>query len=313
MTDVGLVQATPLREDLPATLRQLDDMLPYDGGTVNSLAKRMTDWHCDLVICDIAPLGIVVGREAGIPSLLIENFTWDWIYGEYVEVVPEIVPHMTYLEALFDASDYHIRAQPVCGSSECDLTVNPICRKARLSPGQVREVLGIPRFNKLVLVSLGGTSADWYPQGELIGCTDVTYLVPTAGDTVEVVDNVVMVPALSDLYHPDLVGAADVVIAKIGYSTVAEAFGAGVPLGYIPRPLFRESPVLERFIRERMNALAIGVEAFGRSGWASQLTKLLNFPRTDTGAGDGAREVAEFVYGSIFQIQSPSLPLNSIG
>lgn len=295
VSDVGLVQESPLKENLSETLRLLDNFLPFDGTTVHSLAERLKDRHCELVVCDIAPLGIVVARAAGVPSLLIENFTWDWIYGAYVESAPDFIRHITYLEPLFDAADYHIRAEPACESRACDLTVKPIGRKGRQPAAEVRAALGVTRHAKMVLVTMGGTPTEWYPEGELSRYPDVQYVVPTKGDSLEVRDNVVRLPALSGFYYPDLVSAADVVIAKLGYSTVAEAYYMGVPLGFIPRPSFRETSVLERFVRDRMQALVIGVDAFERDGWASQLSRLLGLPRTNRDGIDGAREAAEFI------------------
>jgi len=38
---------------------------------------------CLLVVSDISPMGLLVAETAEIPSILIENFTWDWIYQGY--------------------------------------------------------------------------------------------------------------------------------------------------------------------------------------------------------------------------------------
>ncbi|MBN1106743.1 MAG: hypothetical protein JXL84_25295, partial [Deltaproteobacteria bacterium] len=83
LTDIGLAQKTPLKADLPETIRRLDRFLPFDPAMVERLAGSLRRSGCRLVVCDIAPLGIVAAGTAGIPSVLIENFTWDWIYEAY--------------------------------------------------------------------------------------------------------------------------------------------------------------------------------------------------------------------------------------
>jgi hypothetical protein len=83
-SDIGIIQESPFKEDLVATCDQLDRMLPFDNAWLNELADQVSQYHCKLVICDIAPLGIAVARMIGVPSVLIENFTWDWIYEEYL-------------------------------------------------------------------------------------------------------------------------------------------------------------------------------------------------------------------------------------
>jgi hypothetical protein len=79
LTDIGLVQETPLKANLKKTLHRLDQFLPLDPLIIHELAEFVRDRKCQLIVCDISPLGIKVAKEAGIPSVLVENFTWDWI------------------------------------------------------------------------------------------------------------------------------------------------------------------------------------------------------------------------------------------
>ena len=112
-TDIGLVQTSPLSEDLEATCRQLDHMLPFDQTRVDGLARTIRKLGCRLVICDIAPMGIAVGCSAGIPSVLVENFTWDWIYGGYLKAATGLQPHIEYLSHIFRQADHHIQTRPL--------------------------------------------------------------------------------------------------------------------------------------------------------------------------------------------------------
>ncbi|UCG88173.1 MAG: hypothetical protein JSW71_06415, partial [Gemmatimonadota bacterium] len=57
LTDVGLVQETGLSEDLAETIQRLDAFLPFEERLVESLATRLVELRCELVVCDIAPLG----------------------------------------------------------------------------------------------------------------------------------------------------------------------------------------------------------------------------------------------------------------
>ena len=60
--------------------------------------------------------------------------------------------------------------------------------------------------------------------------------------------NVWLLPHRSGFFHPDLVQAADAVVGKIGYSTLAETCRARIPYGFVPRAGFRESAVLGRWL-----------------------------------------------------------------
>jgi UDP:flavonoid glycosyltransferase YjiC (YdhE family) len=79
LTDIGLVQDSALKENLPQTLERLREFFPFNQSLISNLAHLIMRHQCRAVLCDIAPLGIAVARAAGVPSVLIENFTWDWI------------------------------------------------------------------------------------------------------------------------------------------------------------------------------------------------------------------------------------------
>ena len=75
LTDVGMVQDSPLREDLGKTIQHLDDFLPFEPSLIGNLARQLKELKCKLIICDIAPMGILAAQGAGIPSVLVENFS----------------------------------------------------------------------------------------------------------------------------------------------------------------------------------------------------------------------------------------------
>jgi hypothetical protein len=107
--------------------------------------------------------------------------------------------------------------------------------------------------------------------------------------------NLVLLPHASDFYHPDLVGAADAVVGKIGYSTVAEAFHAGTPFCYVMRRGFAESSVLAKFVDASMHGRAIPEEDFRRALWLPFMDEVLARPRISSLHPNGARDVAEFL------------------
>ncbi|MFH1488039.1 MAG: hypothetical protein ABII06_03975, partial [Pseudomonadota bacterium] len=163
LTDVGLVQESPLESDLSGTLERLDRFLPFDLEDIKDLAREVGRRKCRLLLCDIAPLGIAVAREAGVPSVLIENFTWDWIYEPYVKNHVEMQRHIQYLRGWFDRADIHIRTEPVCDPSGAGITTGPVSREARAEPGEIRERLDIPMDGKVVMMTMGGVPGQQYP------------------------------------------------------------------------------------------------------------------------------------------------------
>ena len=109
--------------------------------------------------------------------------------------------------------------------------------------------------------------------------------------------NLRLLPHHSPVYHPDLVGAADVVVGKLGYSTVAESVSAGRRMLYVPRPGFRESAVLERYVGERLPTAAVALCELENGRWVERLPELLERPGAQVGARTGAAVAADLVAG----------------
>lgn len=296
LTDIGLVQKSPMVEDLPETVRRLDQFLPFEAPQLKDLAGLVNQLGCQLILCDIAPMGIAVAREAGIPSVLVENFTWDWIYEGYVEYDARLGRYITYLEELFDAADYRIQVEPVCQRRDADITTLPVSRRIRRPRQQIRHELGIPDQAKAVIITLGGVPWKYEHLEQQASQSNVHFIIPGGTDEpIQVRDNLVLLPHHSAFFHPDLVNASDAVVGKAGYSTVAEVYYAGVPFGYIHRSKFRESQFLTGYVEQHMNGLPISETQFQNGAWLSTVEDLLALPRTGHRDARGAHQVARFL------------------
>jgi UDP:flavonoid glycosyltransferase YjiC (YdhE family) len=291
LTDIGLAQESSLKENVPQTLQRLRAFLPFDPALVADLARRIG--KCNLVICDIAPLGIAVAQQAGVPAILIENFTWDWIYAGYAEA--RFTPHIDYLRAIFRSADYHIQTEPVCARWRADLTTPPVSRAPRTSRNETRKRLGIAAPSKVVLITMGGIPEQHSFLDRLVEFKHVRFIIPGATKIARRRDNLILLPHRSEFYHPDLMNAADAVIGKAGYSTVAEAYHAGIPFGFVSREKFREAGTMARFIKQQMQGVEISADDFQNGRWLHMLDELLAMPRIKHKNANGAEQVADFI------------------
>jgi hypothetical protein len=295
-TDIGLVQTSPLQEDLAATCLKLEQMLPFGEAMVLDLADRIKRLACRLVICDIAPLGIAVARAAGLPIVLIENFTWDWIYGGYLASEPYLQPYIDYLAGINQMVDHHIQTRPACRPSEKAICVDPVSRKARRPRDEVRHRLGVPDTAKMVLVTMGGVPDRFDFLTSLPADLGYVVVVPGANGLRSPHPKIILLPTHSPFFHPDLMMAADALVGKAGYSTVAEAYQAGIPFGYITRPASPESAVLEDFITRHLPARSISAETYHNGCWTEALAELLKLDKTEPPGENGADQAASYIY-----------------
>lgn len=296
VTDVGFVQRSAVEEDLSATLARLEGMLPFDAALIDTLAAELRQRHCRLVLCDIAALGIVVARRAGIPSVLVENFTWDWIYGGYLEQCPGLMPYQDQLRALYALADHHVQAEPVCAPRAAAHQVGLICRAPRSSRPEMRQRLGLREDQALVLVTMGGVGAA-LDIDALRAHPEAVFLLPGGRGEERWQDNLRLLPAEGRWSHPDLMAASDLVVGKLGYSTLAEACQSGTPFAVIDRPLFPESAVLSGLARQRLAVRELSAQALADGSWLRELPELLRLPHRPAGRQRGAAEVAELLLG----------------
>jgi UDP-N-acetylglucosamine:LPS N-acetylglucosamine transferase len=292
-TDIGLVQKTPFQEDLPATIQKLKNFLPFNQSRIATLAEKIRHLKCQLVVCDIAPMGIRVAKEAGVPSVLIENFTWDWIYQEYEE--KGFNEFNAYLQPIFAEATFHIQTRPICKPDRVDFTAGPASRKIKTPSNHIRQRLGLSDTDKLVMITAGGVPKNYGFIDKLKNQTDIHFIIPGASDSENIQNNLILLPESSVYFHPDLINAADAVIGKVGYSTIAEIYQAGVPFGYSARTHYREMKPLVDFVENHMSGFAIGESEFQNGDWIHRLQDLLALPRIEQNTSNGADQIAGFI------------------
>ncbi len=290
-TDVGLVQHDAFTEDRQKSIQNLAELLPFGTSLLNRCAELCRS--CRLIICDISSLGIEVGQAAHIPSLLVENFTWDWIYSQ---MGPEsgYEPFSEILSTSYDKADYRVQTDPVCNPVPCDLHCAPIARKQVMTPTRVKEEIAAGR-RKIVLISMGGFAFDPPFISDLQHHKDYYFVVAGQSKSETRSDNIRLLGTHSALHHPDLINSADLLICKSGYSTIAECQQTATPICCVTTKRFAESEVIEHYVSEEMNGEVIEQSYFLDGTWIKNLEEMM-LRRREPLPLNGADQAAEFIY-----------------
>ncbi len=290
--DIGLVQSSALGADIPATIKALDLFLPFDKSLTEKLAAICR--NSSLILCDIAPLGIAVARLCEIPSLLVENFTWDWIYTPYIKNHPEIEKHIDYLQKLFTGADYRIQTSPLCHPAPNDLFCGPIFRQKTKSNQATRDELQWQGKN-VVVVTMGGVDQKLPDLGLLKESTNFSFVFTRQNEDKKIAANILLLAKDNPTYHPNLICAADIVICKAGYSTVAECCQAGVHVITVGRSNFAESTVLENYLKSTLSGATMTQKDYFTGNWSPALSEVLRHPRPHGFKENGALSAAKFI------------------
>jgi hypothetical protein len=89
--------------------------------------------------------------------------------------------------------------------------------------------------------------------------------------------------------------ASDAVLGKSGYSTVAEAYWAGIPFGYFLRTGFRESQSLSIYLQAYLKGIEFTEKDFEDGQWVDLLRTLVARPHMPRTGPNGAYEVAGLI------------------
>ena len=278
LSDVGFVQATSIQEDYDATIRALSELYPLRDSLIASLGAELRAKDTRAVLCDISVLGLAAARHADIPSVLFENFTWDWIYNGYLDVEPRFATFIEYLRPLYDLATVRVQAEPVGVPRENAITVPPLARPIRSAPESVRDALKIPRSAPMILCTMGGVPGEFSFVDALGAHPEVFFALAGINVSEKLPRNVRAISHTSSLYHPDLVAAANAVVGKVGYSTVAEAYYGRTQFFFLPRPRFPESKVMENFVSQELCGVRIPPDDFQSGRWVATLLHNLKAP-----------------------------------
>jgi hypothetical protein len=289
VVDVGFRQRSALTVDLAETVAALRDLVPFDDDVVGALADQVRSAGCRAVLCDVAPLGIAVAEAAGLPSVLVENFAWGWLYAPLAEEAPGLAECGALLDGWAERATVHIQAEPMCDRRTEFESVVPISRLPRMGRQEARAALDVE--GAVVVVTMGGYGEPLPFLDRLRVLSDVTFIV-TGADATGIDGNLRLYDNNTPLFMPDVMRAADAVVAKLGYGTVAEVWREGLPFAHVTRPNSREMASLEAFVAREMSGFLLERDTFTSGAWIDRLPDLLALPRRPHEAG-GAERVAE--------------------
>ena len=289
-SDTGMVQIDSLTPDTAESIRQAKAFHAQLDQKAASEAAFLRQRGTRLVVGDIPPLAFAAADAAGVQSMAIGNFTWDWIYEGYPEESP-----FDLTEAIREAyrkATLALRLPTSGGFTGLESITRDIpfvARRSTREPADVRRGLGLPNDTPLVLMSFGGYGLDGVNVGALAalrGYAIATTDLPSREKGSRPLFR--PVPGLHDLSetqmcangfrYEDLVRAADVVVTKPGYGIVTEAMANDTALLYTSRGRFVEYDVLVKAMPRYVRAQFIEQGDLLSGNWVPALEQLLASP-----------------------------------
>jgi hypothetical protein len=277
--DPGIVQIDSLRLHEDASVsRAVRFMASFEDRAARE-AARLRELQARLVVADVPALGIAAGARAGVPAVVLANFTWDWIYSAY----PDTEHVVDGLAAAYSQAALALRL-PMWGGFSALSTIIDLPFVARHSMRAVEETrtcLGVAADTPLVFPSFGGYGLEGLDR------------VPWECDGYAVISSVDETRLYAEGFrHEDLVRAADVVVTKPGYGIIAECLANNTAILYTDRGRFIEYDVLVAAMPRFLRCAYIDHADLFAGRWQGHLEKLLAQPAPPERPATNGAEVA---------------------
>ncbi len=252
-----------------ATVIQLQNFLVRWDDLVSFEAAFVKEKGVDLIVADIPPVAGDIASSAGIPCIGISNFTWDWIYEPYAsELLGRLERGYGKMSALLRLPFFQPSRLDVFPSI---IDTPLIARKSLRKPTASEK-------KRVLLGSRAEVSAESLERAAR-EAPEFEFVTPGPGSK-----------------FTDEFAACDMVLAKLGFSMLAECIAAGKPILYPPRQGFREETLLQEHVNQHVAAVAIPLEDFYSGDWGPYLRELAAIPKVSSGIRcDGAEFCARFL------------------
>ena len=304
-TDTGVVQVDSVRLDERETIALAAEFYRTLPSRAEAEASMLSAHDARLVISDAPPLASVAAAGAKIPSVVVSNFTWDWIYEGYegeLSAAPDLLPT---LRAAYSQASEGWRL-PLHGGFATvprvqDLPFVARHRRGDRSIHDIRRDLSLPLDRPLVLASFGGYGVSGLERAPFDCLDDVELVMTAQAADISSVTGAAHLIAEEDIYakglsYVDLVAAVDVVVTKPGYGIIADCVANGTAMLYTSRGRFVEYDVMVREMPRFLRCEYIDLESFLAGRWRGPLRRLLNQPPPpEVPRTDGAEVIAGLI------------------
>ena len=305
-TDTGITQIDSLQIEESETVRQAAAFYGTFDRRVEAEAGVLEELGASVVVGDVPPLAFAAAARAGIASIAVANFTWDWIYAAYPAFRVDAPRVLRTIAEAYSHATLALRL-PFAGGFETMRTIREVplvARRSHRTRDENRRLIDLDHRRPVVLASFGGHGVA-LAFDRIAEINDLTLIV-TDYEAASVPQGKSVHGRLrrftgemleaADIKYEDLVAAADVVVSKPGYGIVSECIANQTALLYTSRGVFAENDVLLAGMKPVVRSRFISQDDLRSGLWEPSIRALLAEPEPpECMPTDGASVVASAI------------------
>jgi hypothetical protein len=296
-SDFGFVMHNAVDIDLAASAGRYREFHADWARRVALEADWLRRRRVDAVLSNVAYLPLAGAAAADLPAAGLCSLNWAELFAHFFGAETWAGDIHRDMLSAYNGSAGFLRVSP--GLPMADLhrrhPIAPIAHIGRRDRARVARLLDLKESERWVLLAMGGMPfrlplEDW-PQ-----IAGLNWLVPDAWQVrradVRAVDR-------ADLDFRDLLASVDAVIAKPGYGTFVEAACSGIPILYLQRDDWPETPHFAAWLAVHARAEVLSRRQLTTGDVIDALQRLWQAPVPAAPSAGGAVEAAQWLMATL--------------
>ena len=107
--DVGVHQTSSVEIDIKKTLSELEIFWNSAPEKIEKISSELKRLKCEKIIFDISSIACEIGSKLNLKTFGISNFTWDWIYSDYIDEEKKFELYKNFNLKFYQKADYFIK------------------------------------------------------------------------------------------------------------------------------------------------------------------------------------------------------------
>lgn len=298
--DVGCIQKGPLAIDVQATWDAHRSFHADWNERVAEETRAIKAAKPQMILADTPYLAIQAGREAGIPTVGLANFTWSEVLKPFSDPTgPHHQALLTSIETSYRQATSALRIAPglPMPAFHTVTDIGPIAQPDKTRRCELRAHLKLGKEACLVLIGFGGIpleSLPWEQMARISGYHFIVDGIPSRAT------NQIHSLATLPFTFKSLLASVDLVMTKPGYGTIVEAIALGLPVVYVRRYNFVDEAPLVSFLHQHSRGQELSLQDFLSGDWQPAFEAIRKVPTPPaplrcTGAAEAARHLVTYL------------------
>lgn len=290
-TDFGMLMQSAVDIDVAASHQRYQQTHQNWSQQLADTAKQLEQLKPDLIFADVPYLLLAAAKLAQIPAVALCSLNWADIYWHYCQTYPQAKAiHQQILNA-YQSANAFLQPRPHMPMLDLDnrQSIGVLARLGKAQRQNILQQLALPGDTRLILVGLGGIDMHLPVQNWPL-LANTHWLVPPTWQTqrsdMQAFDSL-------GVEFIDLLSSCDLLLTKPGYGSFTEAACNGIPVLYLEREDWPETPYLTQWLHQHAAALSVSRRQLETGDLQASIEQVLALPRPPRPLPSGAEEAAK--------------------